>query len=133
MAADRFDAYYFAGRLLTLRIIWFALMAGVVSFAIVVQTVVIPQQQLVPLSRPHAKMLVLVNLLLLVIELPVAFLIRAVIFRRGRTAGGISGNAYVNGNFIFWVCCEVPAFFGLIIAMLCGSLFPTIWIVVTSR
>jgi hypothetical protein len=66
---------------------------------------------------------------------PVAFVIRTTIFRRGIIAdpGGredrIAPGAYASGNIVFWAACEGVAFFGLVTATLDGTLWPSIVIV----
>jgi hypothetical protein len=73
--------------------------------------------------------LIWVNLLLLLTEVPVAFVIRMMIFRRGTVDGAIRPAAFATGNIVFWAGYEGVSFFGLIIVVLSGSWWPAIAIV----
>jgi hypothetical protein len=111
--------------LITNRIIWLALILGQVSFGVIIATVILPSH---PPVRPQP-VLVWVNLFLLVTEVPVMFVIRMLIFRRGTVDGRIRPAAFGTGNIVFWAGCEAVSFFGLIIVVLTGSWWPTIAIV----
>ena len=111
--------------LVTIRIIWFALILGQVAFLIVVASIHPPSRSLV---IPQAT-LIRVNLLLLLTEVPVAFVIRMMIFRRGTVDGRIRPAAFARGNIVFWAGCEGVSFFGLIIIFLSGTWWPAIVIV----
>jgi hypothetical protein len=50
------------------------------------------------------------------------------IFNRARTDAGIAPGAYFTGNIIFWAACEGVAFFGLVAAVINGSLVPTVYV-----
>ena len=62
----------------------------------------------------------------LIALVPAAYVVRIKFFRAGQMGGGISFPAYSTGNFIFWLACEIVSFFGLIVALLTGSFWPTI-------
>ena len=112
--------------LLTLRIIWFALLMGPISFLVLLGVLVLPSHVQ---ANPPQPILVWVNLAMLVIVVPVNFFIRNLIFRRSQNEDGIRPAAYSIGNIVFWAGCEGVAFFGLVIAVVNGSLWPTIVIV----
>ncbi|HZL36090.1 MAG TPA: hypothetical protein VFC78_12310 [Tepidisphaeraceae bacterium] len=111
--------------LMTLRIIWFALMMGqLVFFAIIVVAIL-------PTVHPaHVQpMLNWVSVAMLITAAPITFFIRAMIFRRFRAEDGVRRAGYCTGNIVFWAGCETATFFGLVVAMINGSLWPTIWVV----
>jgi hypothetical protein len=104
-------------QLMPLRVIWFALIMGQVMFAIVVLTVLAH-----PNSKPLDPVLLYVDIALLAACIPVAFIVRAIIYRGGRNPDGtIAVGAYATGNIIFWAMCEGSAFFSLVCTMLGGG------------
>jgi hypothetical protein len=107
---------------------WFALILGQVAFGVVIAAIILPSH---PPVRPQPVM-VLVNLLMLVTEVPVMFVVRMMIFRRGMVDGRIRPAAFARGNMVFWAGCEAVSFFGLIIVILTGSWWPTIAIVAVA-
>ena len=121
-----------AQALLIQRVIFFALVFGVVIFGILVGTVVLPQQHGKPPNNTPPRILITINLLMFLLELPVMFFVRMIVFKRGRVGDRISFQAYGTGNIIFWAGCEGISFFGLVAAMLIGSMTPTIWIVLAA-
>jgi hypothetical protein len=110
--------------LLTMRIIWGALLMGEIGFLVVVMTVLLPARREPPNVQ---RLFVLVSAVFLATAVPVAFFVRAAIFNRARTDGGIAPGAYATGNIIFWAACEGVAFFGLVAVVLNGSLSPTVY------
>jgi len=111
-----------AKRLMTLRIIWFALLFGECAFAAIV--LVFPHP---PTSSPQP-ILIYVNAAMLFTLVPICFVIRMFLFRRSRLDGRIRFGAYSIGNIILWAGCDGVAFLGLVAAFINGSLWPTILI-----
>jgi hypothetical protein len=66
------------------------------------------------------------SIALLLTLVPTGYFMRIKFFRAGQMGGGISFPAYSTGSFIFWLACEIVSFFGLIVALLTGSFWPTI-------
>ena len=91
--------------LIVIRIIWAALLMGVLVFAAVVLFVVPP-----PASAPDpliARTLLYVAVAMLCVLVPVGWLIRGFIWRAGRTEDGtVSVGAYNTGNIIQLAMCE---------------------------
>ncbi|MGA2584576.1 MAG: hypothetical protein ABSG31_14975 [Tepidisphaeraceae bacterium] len=80
-----------------------------------------------PLHRTRPlPILAALSVALLIALVPAAYVVRIKFFRAGQMGGGISFPAYSTGNFIFWLACEIVSFFGLIVALLTGSFWPTI-------
>ena len=121
-----FDSLTPKKTLMTMRIIWFALLMGPISFLILLAVLVLPHHVQ---TNPPQPVLVWVNLVMLATVVPVTFFIRNLIFRRSQSQDGIKAAAYSAGNIVFWAGCEGVAFFGLVIALINGSLWPTIVIV----
>jgi hypothetical protein len=54
--------------------------------------------------------------------IPLAYIVRAIAYRNGRTANGtVTPAAYGTGNIIFWSMCEGSAFLSLVCTMLSGG------------
>jgi hypothetical protein len=113
-----------AKSLLTLRIIWFALLLGPLAFLAVVILQVLRN---IPSAQTPQPVLIWVNAAMLLTELPVMFLIRKWMFDRARNAYGIPRKAYSTGNIIFWAGCEAVAYFGIIVIILNRSVLPTLY------
>jgi len=113
--------------LMTMRIIWLALIMGQLVFLAVIILVILPNNR----SRAVTPqpLLFWVNAGMLATFVPAAFVVRSIIFRQKETQGGIPVGAYATGNIIFWAACEGVSMFGLVVAVLNGSLWPTIAIV----
>lgn len=114
-----------ARALLTIRIIWFALMFGQVTFMAVIFLLILPNAHARAAFHP-LPVLSWIPFAVLAIVVPVAFFMRRVILNRAATAAGVPPSAYFVGNIVFWAGCEGCAFFGLIAIMLNGSLWPLI-------
>jgi hypothetical protein len=114
--------------LMILRIIWAALLMGQLAFLVALVVVILPGQH----SAHPQPILFWIDLAMLLTIVPVTFLIRMMIFRRAETESGIPASAYTTGNIIFWAGCEGVSFAGLVFAVLNGSLWPTIVIVVIA-
>jgi hypothetical protein len=113
-----------AKRLMTLRLIWFGLLLGEFSFLAVI-LFVLPRQP--PPALPQS-ILIYVNAAMLFAVVPICFGIRMFLFSRSRLNGGVHFGAYSIGNIILWAGCDGVAFFGLVVGMVNGSLWPTILI-----
>ena len=112
--------------LLTLRIIWAALLVGQIALLVVILKVILPGRTQPPqINQP----LTMVCYGMLATMVPVGFVVRMMIFRRGRDEfGAIAPGAYGTGNIVFWALCEGVSFFSLICVMQNGSLAPTIYV-----
>jgi hypothetical protein len=112
--------------LLTMRIMWAALLIGPILFMAVIIFMILPNAK-----RPIHPQPILnwVSFALPAMMIPVAFVIRRLIFSRARTEAGIPPAAYSTGNIVLWASCEGCAFLALVVAMLNASLWPTIIVV----
>src|SRR5687768_15733105 len=105
--------------LLTLRIVWFALLAGEAAFFAVVALFILPQNVI---TKEPQSVLTWISLGMCVAIIPAMFMIRQSIFGRARGAHGGGGGSgaippgpFATGNIIFWAGCEGVAFFGLVV------------------
>jgi hypothetical protein len=117
-----------AKTLMTIRIIWFAMLMGELMFLGIVAFVILPNHgppQLQPI-------LVWVNVIMLLTIVPATFAIRAATFRRTAINGAVPAGPFVTGNIIFWAGCEGVCFFAVVIAVMTGSLWPTILVAVIA-
>lgn len=109
----------------TMRIIWLSLAMGQVGFLLVLVLAILPSQHAV---HPQP-ILSAVAFILAAAVIPGAFVARTIIFRRTCADGRLAPATYFAGNIIFWAGCESVTFFGLIVAMINGNLWPTIIVV----
>jgi hypothetical protein len=110
------------GRLMTMRIIWAALLMGQVMF-IGVTLVVGPNQK--PADATAARMVLWVSVIMLATLVPVAYVVRAIIYRGGKQEDGtVSAQAYATGNIIFWAMCEGVGMCAITGALLNGGRGP---------
>ena len=90
----------------------------------------LPQQPAQPPPDPQLiNILTAVDALGLVTAIPIFAFIRHNLFKRARVDGVLPPQTYATGNIIFWAGCEGVSFFGLVIALLHRSFWPTILIV----
>lgn len=114
------------GRLMTLRIIWAALLMGELMFLGIVLTVGRGNPDLNPDSH---RIFLYVAVVMLATLVPLAFVVRSLIYRKGRREDGtVDAGAYATGNIIFWAMCEGVAFMGLTSAFLNQGGGPTLWV-----
>jgi hypothetical protein len=98
-------------RIFQLRIIWAAMLMGLFAFLVVV-LVTGPNHS--PPDPQMSKMLMYIVWGMLLAITPMAYVIRSIVYRQGRTEEGVAPQAYVTGNIIFWAMFEGVAFFGLV-------------------
>ena len=111
--------------LLNMRIIWLALLMGQLMFLLILVLLILPRQ----LNVHPQPILSTVAFILTAAVIPAAFVARMMIFRRRHTDGRLAPATYFTGSIIFWAGCESVNFFGLIVAMINGNLWPTIIVV----
>jgi hypothetical protein len=103
-----------AGTLLVTRIIWAALLMGQVIFLVIVLTIgpgfAEPDPELM-------QILLYVLFAMLVTMVPIAYVVRGVIYNKGRR-DGVQPQAYATGNILFLAMCEGVGFAGLTFALL---------------
>ena len=109
--------------LVTLRIIWAALLFGELLLMAVMFLQVLPKQATIANPQPVFSW---VSLGMLVTIVPAAFLLRTLFFSRARQSNPIKTGMIVTGSIIFWAGCEVVGYFAIVAMMLNGSAMPTI-------
>jgi hypothetical protein len=114
--------------LLYLRIMWGTIVFSQIAFISVLVLLVFPHQQ----PRPPQPSLIWMNIAMLVTVVPMTFLLRLTFFRRTQVNGQIPAPVYLRANIIFWAACESTSFFGLVVAMLNNTLWPTILVVILA-
>jgi hypothetical protein len=114
--------------LMTIRIIWFALLMGELMFLAVTTFVILPHHG-PPQPQP---ILVWSSIFMLLSIVPVTFTIRAATFRRSAINGAVPAGPFVVGNIIFWAGCEGVCFFATVVAVVTGTLWPTIIVAVIA-
>ncbi|MFI5381738.1 MAG: hypothetical protein ACHRHE_20770 [Tepidisphaerales bacterium] len=113
--------------LLTLRIIWAALLMGQLMFLGIILSGVLQQQ----FGQPRP-VLTWTCFIMAAVIIPVTYVIRTFMFQKAETPQGLPAGTYASGSIIFWAGCEGMSFFGLVVAMVNASLWPTIMVVVIA-
>ena len=115
--------------LLTARIIWGALLMGQLIFLVVVLSIG-PR-----FPEPNAnasRILFYVAAAMLVTLVPVAYVLRGVIYSRGRKDGVVAPQAYLTGNILFLALCEAVGMAGLAFGLLNRGSGPNMVIAVAA-
>jgi hypothetical protein len=111
---------------MALRIIWGAMLMGLIAFLVVVLTI---GQNRRPMDPQFSQILFYIAVAMVVTLVPLGLLIRSIIYSRGRDeSGGVSPEAYANGNIVFWATCEAAAFFALVGGLLNGGRGPHLFV-----
>jgi hypothetical protein len=105
--------------LIVLRFIWAVLILGELSFAGIVTMVLWPQRTAPPDLVAAQNMTIVATVMMLVL-LPLAFVIRRMVYRPGPN-GQITPGKYLTGNIIFYTMCDSVAMTGLIAMFLHGG------------
>jgi hypothetical protein len=114
----------FRARLMTLRIIWAALLMGVMTFGVLVVLVLGPQRP-PPADPSFPQLLLYIAIAMAVASMSGGFIARMIIWNKGRNEDGVvAPGDYATGNIIFWATCEGPTFFALVGALLNGGRGP---------
>ena len=102
-------------RLMTLRIIWAALLMGQLAFLGIV-LMIGPNQ---PAPDPQMlRILLYVLIAMAATMIPIGFVIRGIIYNNGRTEAGVAPAQYAVGNILFWAMCEGVGLFGITAGLL---------------
>ena len=111
-------------QLITLRIIWAALLMGQVAFFLVIAFLLWPKGR--PLMEQRMlRVVFFCQVVMLLTLVPVTFVIRNQIFQRNRDErGNVRPAAYGTCNIIFWAGCEGVSMFGLAGALLANGPWP---------
>lgn len=125
MTTDRSEPQSPKAALLTLRIVWGALLFGVLVFMLVVG-IILANTAAKPVDAQFATVLLVVLLALLVTELPIGYFVRMQVYKRSWQGDVISPSGYSTGNIILFACCESVALFALIVVLITRSYWPAI-------
>ena len=105
------------------RVIWAALLLGQISFAGVIGFL-ITRGGIGLEPGEMSRLLTRVNFGLLVLMVPLAYVVRGLIFRRSGEGRAMPPPDYLRGTIVFLAMCEFVALFGLVTTLLNGSFFP---------
>jgi hypothetical protein len=93
-----------AQRLVALRIIWAALLAGQIMFLAIALVI---GRSMHPLDPQTSQLYLYVAVAMLAVLVPTAYALRAAIYRKARGDDGmVDGAAYVTANILFFAMCE---------------------------
>jgi len=120
------------GHLVTIRIIWAALLMGQLLFFLVIAFVLWPQGR--KSGDPQfLRLLFFAECAMLLTAVPIGFVLRSQTFHKGRDeSGNVRPAAYVTGNIILWATCEGASFFGLVGALLNNGPWPHLIITIIA-
>lgn len=111
---------------LSLRIIWLALMMGVVTFGGVVVMIVQNQDQ----ADPGEPVKVELGIYIVWIAFTVFNVVASLLIRRlflAKAQRPIPLQRFVAANIISWALCEAPAFLSLVLCLIPNELFPFVY------
>lgn len=114
-----------ANALLTVRLIWFALLSGQAAFCLAI-AMVWNAGGVEPLAPPLINLLTLINLAAVVVLVPLGYFIRNQCYKRHWHAHVVAPRGYVLGNVVLLAICEGLAMFGLVVTLLSGAIGLTI-------
>jgi hypothetical protein len=115
------------------RVQWAALVAGPVLFGSVVAFVTNREPKgHSEIGQDTADLLFYVALGLCAVQIPLAIFIRGQALKSGWVGDVVTPMAYLRGNLIAWALCEGVVFFGLVICLLSGSMWPYVTPAVVS-
>jgi F0F1-type ATP synthase membrane subunit c/vacuolar-type H+-ATPase subunit K len=121
-----------AGRLMTARIIWGAMLMGQIMFLAIIVLVIWanarPEQRL---DDDLRRILLYAGVGMLVSGVLVGYLLRSKIAAPG-SDGLIDGGRYFTGNILLWAMMEGASLFGLVMMMLDQKAWPFLGIVIVA-
>jgi F0F1-type ATP synthase membrane subunit c/vacuolar-type H+-ATPase subunit K len=109
------------------RIIWFALLAGQMAFALVVLSIAKNQPEH---PKSMTQLLWYIALAMAAVAIPLAYLVRKIVYRNGMRDGVVAPSAYATGSIIFWAMCEGVALFAMVGALLARAQGPHLFVAI---
>jgi hypothetical protein len=117
------------GSLVTLRIIWAALLLGQLTFLGIVVWLIRQPGARAPVSPDLRRTLFILCAAWLVMAVPVGYFIRLKMFEKDRRPdGSVAPASYASGNIIFWALCEGVSLFAIVGILLAREMAPFIYI-----
>ncbi len=111
--------------IVTVRIIWGALLFGQVSLLAVAAMGI---AQATERGAPANSVLQIfwINVVLLMVAVPLGYFLRAQCYKRHWQANAITARGYITGNLLLLALLEAVSLLGLVAALVNGRLMPTI-------
>ena len=117
------------GSLVTLRIIWAALLLGQLTFLGIVVWLIRQPGERAPVSPDLRRTLFILCAAWLVMAVPVGYFIRLKMYEKDRRPdGSVAPASYASGNIIFWALCEGVSLFAIVGILLTREMTPFIYI-----
>ena len=121
------------GSLVTLRIIWAALLLGQLIFLAIVVWLIRQPGERPPVSPDLRRTLFILCAAWLVMAVPVGYFIRWKMYEKARRPdGAVAAGGYVTGNIILLALCEGVSLFAIVGILLTRELTPFIYITVIA-
>jgi len=114
-----------ARTLLTARVLWYALVAGSVTFLIFI-AMLITRGLTHPIADDAAQLLTRITWAMLLVALPLGYFLRMQCYKRHWRGELIAPQGYLVGNLILWALCEGCLLATLGVTLLVGTLWPAV-------
>jgi hypothetical protein len=111
--------------LVTVRIIWGAMLMGELMFMVVVLSMISHGKAASAAEWDSMRVMRLASVVLLAACVPMGFVLRRVTYGKYE-AGRLDAGKYLTGNILLWAMCEGPCFLGLVVVMLTRRAWPMI-------
>lgn len=106
----------------TVRLIWLMTLLSVAGFAMIIAIDLLPH----PAAITLPELVLNLPILLILVMVPVAYIARYLIFKKGREQQAVQPKSFVVGSVVFFVILEAAALFGLVIVFIGGQWLPPI-------
>jgi hypothetical protein len=117
--------------LITLRIIWAALLLGQVLFLVVVLSLI--RQPGEPLDGQVRQIIFVASLGMLIAFVPLGYLVRGRAYEAGRQQDGtVSAASYATGNIILLALCEAPSMMAIVGILLSRETMPFVLVTILA-
>ena len=110
--------------LMTVRIIWVAMLMGQLTFAAIAVGIVTSAAGEAPGDAASVSMLFIISCAMIVTAIPVGLFVRGQVFKRHWQGDIVTPRGYAGGNIIAFASCEGPVFFSLIVCLIARSFWP---------
>lgn len=115
------------GTLRVVRIIWGAMLIGIIVTGAVILGVMGPSGNEGDAEPdPNAGMFALIAAAITVPAIGMGLFVRSQTFKKGWVGDAVTPGAYSSGNIVAWAACEGPCIIGIVFAFITDSVLPLI-------
>ena len=110
-----------------LRIIWAALLMGQIMFLVI--TLTVGKSTKPAIDAQMANILLYCAIAMLAVMVPMAYLVRGLVYRKGHGDDGLIGpGQYATGNILLWAMCEGVGLAAITFAFINGGQGPVLFV-----